>query len=90
MRIDTAQVGNAKVFRPWGWSIALIVSEDIKQALERIKATGVKFAPVKLPPRAPCAPLFLKTLARPEAGVFCLARTTYLIGIGSSGEPAQT
>jgi hypothetical protein len=46
MRIDPAKVGNAKVFRTWGWSIALIVSEDIKLALERIKATGVKFAPV--------------------------------------------
>jgi hypothetical protein len=46
MRIDPSKVGNAKVFRTWGWSIALIVSEDIKLALERIKATGVKFAPV--------------------------------------------
>ncbi|MFP2925810.1 imm11 family protein [Pyxidicoccus sp. 3LG] len=46
MRIDPAKVGNAKVFRTWGWSIALIVSEDIKQALERIRATGVKFTPV--------------------------------------------
>ncbi|WP_141618615.1 DUF1629 domain-containing protein [Myxococcus sp. AB036A] len=46
MRVDLAQVGNAQVFRTWGWSIALIVSEDIKQALERAKATGVKFTPV--------------------------------------------
>ncbi|AEI62828.1 imm11 family protein [Corallococcus macrosporus] len=46
LRIDPSKVGNAKVFRTEGWDIALIVSEDIKQALERVKATGVKFTPV--------------------------------------------
>ncbi|QDE95152.1 imm11 family protein [Myxococcus xanthus] len=46
MRIDPRKVGNTKVFRTEGWDIALIVSEDIKQALERVKATGVKFTPV--------------------------------------------
>ncbi|GHH04096.1 DUF1629 domain-containing protein [Comamonas sp. JC664] len=46
MRIDAAKVGNAKVFRTEGWTIALIVSADIKLALERIGATGVKFTPV--------------------------------------------
>nr|WP_253909080.1 DUF1629 domain-containing protein [Corallococcus exiguus] len=46
MRIDPAQVGDAQVFRTWGWSIALIVSEDIKIALERILATGMRFTEV--------------------------------------------
>ncbi|ATB29103.1 imm11 family protein [Melittangium boletus] len=46
MRIDTAKVGDAKVFRTWGWTIALIVSEEIKEALEHIGATGVKFTEV--------------------------------------------
>ncbi|NVJ20692.1 MULTISPECIES: imm11 family protein [Myxococcus] len=46
MRIDLGKVGDAKVFRTEGWDIALIVSEDIKKALERAKATGVKFSPV--------------------------------------------
>jgi hypothetical protein len=46
MRIDRTKVGDAKVFRTWGWDIALIVSEDIKTALERAKATGVKFTEV--------------------------------------------
>ncbi|RKG89612.1 hypothetical protein D7W82_06420 [Corallococcus sp. CA049B] len=46
MRIDPAQVGDARVFRTWGWSIALIVSEDIKVALERIRATGIRFTEV--------------------------------------------
>ncbi|XXF79142.1 hypothetical protein P2318_05155 [Myxococcaceae bacterium GXIMD 01537] len=46
MRIDPTQVGDAKVFRPWGWAIALIVSEDIKEALERMGATGMEFQEV--------------------------------------------
>jgi len=46
MRIDPGKVGDAKVFRTEGWDIALIVSEDIKQALERIRASGVKFTQV--------------------------------------------
>ncbi|WP_338871049.1 imm11 family protein [Myxococcus stipitatus] len=46
LRIDASKVGEAKVFRTEGWDIALIVSEDIKQALERIEATGVEFTRV--------------------------------------------
>ncbi|MBN8232770.1 hypothetical protein JYK02_35155 [Corallococcus macrosporus] len=46
LRIDPTRVGDAKVFRTWGWSIALIVSEDIKLALERIRATGIRFTEV--------------------------------------------
>ncbi|MGE6764078.1 imm11 family protein, partial [Corallococcus interemptor] len=49
MRIDVAKVGNAKVFRPWGWTLALIVSEDIKDALERANVTGVRFEEVTGP-----------------------------------------
>ncbi|MFY1827631.1 imm11 family protein [Myxococcus fulvus] len=46
MRIDSTKVGDAKVFRTWGWSIALIVSEDLKVALERAKVTGAAFEEV--------------------------------------------
>jgi len=46
LRIDPSKVGDAKVFRTWGWDIALIVSEEIKEALERIGATGTKFKEV--------------------------------------------
>jgi hypothetical protein len=46
MRIDSTQVGDAKVFRPWGWSIVLVVSEDLKDALERTGATGMYFKEV--------------------------------------------
>ncbi|NVJ10444.1 hypothetical protein HUW63_35200 [Myxococcus sp. AM001] len=49
MRIDPAKVGGAKVFRPEGWSIALIVSEDIKEALEHAGVTGMKFEEVTGP-----------------------------------------
>jgi hypothetical protein len=49
MRIDPTRVGDAKVFRTWGWHIALIVSEDIKEALERTGATGMRFEEVTGP-----------------------------------------
>jgi len=49
MRIDPTKVGDAKVFRTWGWTIALIVTEDIKEALERAGITGVKFKEVTGP-----------------------------------------
>jgi hypothetical protein len=46
LRIDKARVGDAKVFRTWGWTVALIVSEDLKDALERTGAIGMKFTEV--------------------------------------------
>jgi len=45
LRVDKAQVGNAKVFRPEGWEV-LIVSEEIKNAMERLGATGTRFMEV--------------------------------------------
>jgi len=49
MRIDPTKVGDAKVFRTWGWTIALVVSEDLKEALERAGVTGAKFEEVTGP-----------------------------------------
>ncbi|WP_225412245.1 imm11 family protein [Stigmatella hybrida] len=49
MRIDPAKVGGAKVFRTWGWAGALIVSEDIKKALEHTGVTGCQFKEVTGP-----------------------------------------
>lgn len=46
MRIDPTKVGSAKVFRTWGWTGTIIVSEDIKVALERAGITGAKFEEV--------------------------------------------
>jgi hypothetical protein len=49
MRIDTAKVEGAKVFRTWGWTVALVVSEELKEALERAGITGAKFTDVTGP-----------------------------------------
>jgi hypothetical protein len=46
MRIDPAKVGDARVFRPWGWPVALVISEDLKQALEAEGITGTRFVGV--------------------------------------------
>ena len=46
MRIDKVKAGNANVFRPEGWTTALIVSEEIKAALEHMGATGTRFEEV--------------------------------------------
>ncbi|GEN11343.1 hypothetical protein SAMN05443572_114191 [Myxococcus fulvus] len=46
LRIDRTKVGDAKVFRTWGWTVALIVTEDIKLAMERANVTGAKFEEV--------------------------------------------
>jgi hypothetical protein len=46
LRIDPSKVGDAKVFRPWGWLVVLLVSEEIREALERIRASGTKFKEV--------------------------------------------
>ncbi|WP_342380618.1 hypothetical protein NVS55_13330 [Myxococcus stipitatus] len=46
MRIDPTRVGDAKVFRTWGWTGVLIVSQDIKDALERAHVTGAEFEEV--------------------------------------------
>lgn len=46
LRLDKRKVGGAEVFRPEGWEVALIVSEDIKNALEDLRVTGARFEEV--------------------------------------------
>jgi len=46
LRIDKAKVGSAKVFRCEGWMGPLIISGDIRDALERMGATGTRFEEV--------------------------------------------
>ncbi|SET47035.1 imm11 family protein [Stigmatella erecta] len=46
MRIDKAKVGGAQVFRCEGWTVPLIVSGEIKDALTAMGATGVRFEEV--------------------------------------------
>lgn len=49
MRINPAKVEGSKVFRTSGWTVALIVSEEIKEALGRAGITGTKFTEVTGP-----------------------------------------
>jgi hypothetical protein len=46
MRIDPAKVGHTRIFRPWGWHVALIISEDLKQAIEAEGFSGTRFIEV--------------------------------------------
>jgi len=46
LRIDPTKVEGARIFRPWGWRVALLVSEDVKDALEREHITGTRFTEV--------------------------------------------
>lgn len=46
LKIDTSKVGDAQLFRTWGWKMALIVSERVKQALEGEGITGTQFTEV--------------------------------------------
>lgn len=46
MRIDPTKVGTARIFRPWGWHVALIVSQDIKEAIEGAGLSGARFVEV--------------------------------------------
>lgn len=49
MRIDPTKVGDARVFRPWGWPVVLIVSEVIQAAMERAGISGARFQDVTSP-----------------------------------------
>ncbi|WPB76426.1 hypothetical protein KYC5002_46500 [Archangium violaceum] len=46
LRIDPTKVEGTRIFRPWGWPLALIVSEDLKQTLEAERITGTRFVEV--------------------------------------------
>lgn len=46
LRVDPTQVGEARIFRPWGWTVALLVSEDLKQSMEAENLTGTKLIQV--------------------------------------------
>ena len=46
MRIDKAKAGSAKVFRLEGWTGPLIVAGELKDALDRMGATGTRFEEV--------------------------------------------
>jgi hypothetical protein len=52
LRIDPSSVGDARVFRLWGWHLPIIVDEDIKEALEHAGIVGAVFKDVTGPPAA--------------------------------------
>lgn len=43
LRIDKSKVGDARVFRLWGWSPPIIVAEELKDALEQTGIVGGRF-----------------------------------------------
>ncbi|WP_434384671.1 imm11 family protein [Melittangium boletus] len=43
LRIDPSAVGDARVFRPWGWSAPILVEASVKDALERTGIVGGRF-----------------------------------------------
>ncbi|NOK17772.1 imm11 family protein [Corallococcus carmarthensis] len=46
LRIDTSKVGNAVVFRPWGYLLPIIVDGELKAALEQTGIVGGRFVEV--------------------------------------------
>lgn len=43
LKVDPARVGDANIFRPWGWTVVLIVSERVKLAMDEEGITGTCF-----------------------------------------------
>jgi hypothetical protein len=46
LKVDVEKIGDAHIFRPWGWKVVLLVSEHVKQAMEAEGITGAKFIEV--------------------------------------------
>lgn len=46
LHIDRSRVGEEHLFRLKDWEVVILVSEELKTALEHINATGVKFTEV--------------------------------------------
>jgi hypothetical protein len=44
MVLDSAKIGSRPLFRLWGWTLTVIVREDIKRAIEEAGITGCLFA----------------------------------------------
>ncbi|HSP79783.1 MAG TPA: DUF1629 domain-containing protein, partial [Myxococcaceae bacterium] len=43
LKVDSARIGDAHIFRPWGWRVVIVVSELLKDAMEQEGITGVEF-----------------------------------------------
>lgn len=46
LKVDPEKIGDAHIFRPWGWKVVLIVSDYVKTAMEAEGITGIKFLEV--------------------------------------------
>ncbi|WP_257463608.1 imm11 family protein [Archangium lipolyticum] len=46
LKVDPAKIGNANIFRTWGWLVTLVVSERVKLAMEQEGITGARFIEV--------------------------------------------
>lgn len=46
LKVDPEKIGDSNVFRPWGWTVVLIVSERVKLAMESEGITGPRFIEV--------------------------------------------
>jgi hypothetical protein len=46
LHVDPSKVDDAHLFRPWGWRVALIISDELKQSLEGESITGTRFVEV--------------------------------------------
>jgi len=46
LRIDPSKVQGVHLFRPWGWLVAIIVSEELKVAMESLGGIGPDFVEV--------------------------------------------
>jgi uncharacterized protein DUF1629 len=46
LKVDPEKIGDASIFLPWGWTLDLIVSERVKQAIEEEGLIRPKFTEV--------------------------------------------
>ncbi|WP_257463174.1 imm11 family protein [Archangium lipolyticum] len=46
LKVDPAKIGDANIFRTWGWLVSLVVSERVKLAMEQECITGARFIEV--------------------------------------------
>jgi hypothetical protein len=44
--LDPSRIGSHHIFHPKDWRVATIVSEDVRNALDEIGATGMEYVPV--------------------------------------------
>ena len=46
LKVDPGKIGNTQIFRPWGWTVALVVSDHVRLAMEEAGLSGPRFVEV--------------------------------------------